>query len=140
MSAWEREDQSSVIDAITQFKERILADTFSYKDKSFKEKLDARTSVIVSFSNQYGDVDLPTICLGLRMSCNGASDPWGDQLLRDTVNYLGERLKLWIAPIDAIDYCVYVMCKEAIHIGELELQNRKEKGYELEGLEGEGWK
>ncbi len=140
MSAWEREDQSSVIDAITQYKERILADTFSYKDKLFGEKLDARAELIGAFTDKYGEVDLPTICLGLRMSCNGASEPWGDQLLRDTVDYLGERLKLWIVPIDAIDYCVYVMCKEAIHIGERELRNRQEQGYELKGLEGEGWK
>ncbi len=140
MSDWGSEYQGSIIEAITKQKERIFSEAFSHKDKLFGEKLSARTSVIVSFSNQYGDVDLPTICLGLRMSCNGASEPWGDQLLRDTVNYLSERLKLWNAPIDAIDYCVYVMCKEAIHIGERELRNRKEQGYELKGLEGEGWK
>lgn len=140
MSDWDSEYQGSIIDAITKQKERIFSEAFSHKDKLFGEKLDARAELIGAFTDKYGEVDLPTICLGLRMSCNGASEPWGDQLLRDTVDYLDERLKLWTAPIDAIDYCVYVMCKEAISIGERELQNRKEDGYELKGLEGEGWK
>ena len=99
-----------------------------------------RTNLIVQWGQKWGDANLPTICLDLRMSCNGAADPWSDDLLAETVWYLKERLRLWEpGQDDPIDQAVKAMCYSAITYGEVELADRVNRGHRYPGLNGEGW-
>ena len=140
MSAWQTGEMESVIDSVAALKGRVMADAVGYKDERFRASLDERAALITTFADKYRYAELPTICIRLRQSCNGAADPWGDEFLAAVVEYLKGRMRLWLLPIDAIDYCVYVMCGEAVQLGEAELAARESKGWKFAGLEGEGWK
>lgn len=139
-TGWDADEAGSIIDSVTALKGRVIADAVGYNDERFRTSLDERTALVTAFAEKYGEADLPTVCLGLRMSCNGAADPWGNEFLTAVVEYLKERMRLWLLPIDAIDYCVYVMCGEAVRLGEAELSYRDSRGWKFTGLDGEGWK
>lgn len=40
-------------------------------------------------------VTIPEICFGIRMALNGASDPWDDELIKDTYQLLQDVLTTW---------------------------------------------
>lgn len=101
---------------------------------------DERTELIVAFHQRWGDAELPTICLDLRSSCRGQSDPWGDEFLAATVAYLEGRVDLWQWPSDATDDHVRGMCRQAVWIGRAELAGRAAGGHPVQGLDGQGWK
>jgi len=86
-----------------------------------------RTDMIVKWAKKWGgcDYDLPSLCLRLRMSCNGAADRWSDGFIAEVVRYLDERLRLWQEPSDAIDNHVKGMCQQAVLIGHAELASRE---------------
>lgn len=96
-----------------------------------------RTDLIVQWVEKWGGHDLPSLVLGLRMSCNGAADPWDDDFLAELVRYMDERLRVWQEPSDAIDNHVRGMCQQAVLIGRSELASRAADGYRINGPEWE---
>lgn len=70
---------------------------------------------------------LPEICLDLRASYSGASDPWPDDFLAEVVEMLQSRVDTWESRKgdDPIDRAVLQMVSEAIRIGRAELRDRK---------------
>lgn len=72
---------------------------------------------------------LPEICLDLRMSTNGAADPWPTPLLREAVAMLRAREASWSQPSDDMDGAVLVMVRAAITLGAAELAGRKKDGW-----------
>ena len=71
---------------------------------------------------------LPEICLCLRMSVNGAADPWPDAYLREVVEMIKTRLQLWRDPTDEMDFHVKGMMSLAVIDGETELARRSREG------------
>ena len=84
-----------------------------------------RTDLIVKWVEKWGGCELPSLVLGLRMSCNGAANPWDDEFLAAVVHYLDERVRLWQESSDAIDNHVKGMCLQAVWIGRAELASRE---------------
>lgn len=72
---------------------------------------------------------LPEICIRLRASVTGASDPWSDGRLRAVCDMLAARVASWEhADCDVIDQCVYLMCRAAVDIATKELADRTARG------------
>lgn len=63
------------------------------------------------------------ICLDLRMSCNGASDPWGRGWLAEVRDMLKARAETWDDDLRdcAMDAAVKMMVLEAVKIADAEL-------------------
>ena len=51
----------------------------------------------------FAQTDLPSLCIGLRMSLNGASDPWPEKDVNDAMEYIQERLSQWRPSMRKID-------------------------------------
>ncbi len=80
---------------------------------------------------------LPTICLDLRASITGASDPWGSRVLSEVVAMLEARAAQWDhGRTDEMDVAVLRMVREAAWMGKSELAARNARGVVY--LDGEG--
>lgn len=90
--------------------------------------LSDRAKLIVDFYRKYdlkSSCELQDICIALRASITGQSDPYDAEKLSDVINYLKGRLKYWYGAEDEMDLCVKKMCEIAIQMGESELSRRK---------------
>lgn len=72
---------------------------------------------------------LPTICLDLRASLTGQSDPWSNKALGEVVDMLRGRVDEWdYSQADEMDLAVLRMVSEAMWMGQNELMDRKKRG------------
>jgi len=98
--------------------------------------LTERAALIEWWTEKWGAHYLTSIVLDLRMSCNGAAEPWGCDFLAQTVHYLDERVRLWHEPSNAIDMNIKAMCQQAVLIGRWEMAARAQAETRIEGNEG----
>lgn len=64
------------------------------------------------------------ICLNIRMSINGASDPWDDETLVKNRNMLEAREKTWADNKDLIDALIHTMVWHTVRMIDKELFSR----------------
>lgn len=55
--------------------------------------------------------DLPSLCLSLRMACNGAGDPWSPEKVALARAHIESKLATWRLPESAFDEAVRLMCE-----------------------------
>ncbi len=60
--------------------------------------------------------NLCTVCLDVRMSFNGSSDPWSMSSIIKTRDMLKRRLDNWYPSKDVIDECVKKMVEETVRL------------------------
>ena len=97
-----------------------------------RQELDRRTDVIVKFNQKYPkpfDYTIVNTVFDLRMSCNGASDPWPNMQLQDVALYLKLRLNYWQSNNDEIDMCVNMILRAGVEIAIAELVVREKDGW-----------
>lgn len=95
---------------------------------------EARRAAIGEQDRLFPEVDhhrptLPQICMDLRMSTNGAADPWDTPRLREVVAMLRAREDSWDHPSDDMDAGALVMLRAAINLGKAELAEREKNGW-----------
>lgn len=71
---------------------------------------------------------LPEICIMLRASIRGDSDPWPREQLQEVQAMIEARLRTWASPQDAIDGAVTTMMGAALLLIEKELRERAARG------------
>jgi len=95
--------------------------------------LTERATLIEWWDEKWGTRYLTSLVLDLRLSCNGAAEPWGCDFLAQVVHYLDERVRLWQEPSNAIDMHVRAMCQQAVLIGKWEISAREQAETYIEG-------
>lgn len=69
------------------------------------------------------------ICLDVRASTDGSADPWSREALIQTRKMLADTVASWDdGRDDAIDACVWFMCKLTVKGIDAELKSRKDSG------------
>lgn len=58
--------------------------------------------------------DLPTLCLSLRMACNGSGDPWPPEKVALARAHIESKLASWRLPESAFDEAVRMMCEATL--------------------------
>lgn len=71
---------------------------------------------------------LPEICIMLRASIRGDSDPWPREQLQEVQAMIEARIRTWASPQDAIDGAVTTMMGAALILIEKELRERTARG------------
>lgn len=74
-------------------------------------------------------VMLPEICLRVRMSINGAADPWDTEGLVKVRDMLQARIDEWRDPSDMIDGLIRLMAIETVRMASVEIERRKADGW-----------
>jgi len=65
-------------------------------------------------SRLFGDCELSEICAVLRHGTNGMSDPFSDESIDTTLQFLKNRLQVWLTPTSRYDQCVFRLIEETI--------------------------
>jgi len=62
----------------------------------------------------FPDSNLVDVCLDIRMSMNGASDPWQEKIFMEVLDMLKSRLAVWHPCRDDIDFLVKLIVEKTV--------------------------
>jgi hypothetical protein len=83
-----------------------------------------RTAKILGVEKGKETPTLPQLVLDVRMSVNGAADPWPSDALQSVQSLFKMRLEEWQQTRDTIDAAIWIMVAEALRLIETELAGR----------------